>query len=356
MANLTNEQGTFIPPQQANGQAVVPVQPQLAFTPPPPQQPGSDLLGMLSAIAGLGLNIAGAATQTGAAGNGTLQFANSQLDQSAKNKQAQQKYENATKVGQSVYDQAKASNVPKAALGTIKSYAEAGDPDAAARELDRALSELRRKDAEARQDKFYALSEAQQGQQITELGIKQHPAALDAFLTGVADKLGDDDQAGNIKTRLAAEAKRQGITLDQKAVAGLTRELLAAKEAAKSSRKSGMLWWEKDVPKEEWKTPGQIFKDKNKDGIDDFLSLKERKTQYDQAVQLLRAKPNSPRYNQGVELLQQIQGGAPVVPPPGAGKTELKNPGIPAAEWDIIKTDPAAAQKLIQSMAKPPKK
>lgn len=292
--------------------AAAPMRPPVEFAPMPEQPPASETLSLLSALAGLGLNIAGAATGAGAAGNQSLQFAQQQQNQLAQNRQQEQRFNNNITQSKAVVDQARKSNISKTQLETIEAYASTGDADAASRELDRSLSELRRRDSESKAEKQFALNEALGAKRQLDQELRQHPGAVESAIAGFSDSIKDAETVGNIQARLQTTLKKQGVSLTSQAAKDYARQLAAARDEAVSSRKTGgfLGFFQNEAPPEQVKRVGDVVRNNlNQESLSDFENKRGMQKQLNEAVQGLRAKPGTAKYAEGLAKMQALAGG-----------------------------------------------
>lgn len=340
-------------PLQATGNPAQPpatLPEALSFAPAPQQQPASQALGLLSALAGLGLNI-GSAVQGrgGAAGAASTQFANQQLAQSAENGRESGRVKELESEATSLVKRAKASGISGSALDQITTLAQNRQVAAGRQELDRELSLIRQREREQKVDKELTLKEAMMGLKNLNDTVKSHPGAVDSFLSDFSANLRDDDTPGNIQARLQTEARKAGVRMDSKAAKDYAKELFSAKQEAVSSRKTGGFFgmYQQDVPKENWKSPDKVYQEKlsNPNGVAEFKTLSAQREQLKQATAMLRSKPGSARYQQGRQMLADLQAGEQVAPqqttqqmaPPPAPKNDAMDQLRAAAKAGDVK-------------------
>lgn len=143
----------------------------LNFTPAPPQQQASDLMALLQAMGGLGLNIAGAATKTGAVGNQLNQQSMQTQAQAVENQREQNKMQGLEKQSQALWNQAQSMGMPLPQLATVQADLENRDINNAQQNIRWFESALREKKSDART----AVQEARFALQAAEADAKQDP-------------------------------------------------------------------------------------------------------------------------------------------------------------------------------------
>lgn len=161
----------------------------LNFAPAPQQQVGSQTMGLLGALAGLGMNIASAVQgRGGAAGQGTLQFANQQLDQYGRNERENQQLSDAEKQANALLKQATDAGIRGSDLAVVRSLLEARDVPAARSEIDRLLSVLRQQRNEKKAEDKSALNQAKELLNQTTAAIDSHPVARPSIVADFLEK------------------------------------------------------------------------------------------------------------------------------------------------------------------------
>ena len=143
----------------------------LNFTPAPPQQQASDLMALLQAMGGLGLNIAGAATKTGAVGNQLNQQSMQTQAQATENQREQNKMQGLEKQSKALWNQAQSMGMPLPQLATVQADLENRDINNAQQNIRWFESALREK----KQDARTAVQEAKFALQAAEADAAQDP-------------------------------------------------------------------------------------------------------------------------------------------------------------------------------------
>jgi hypothetical protein len=174
----------------------------LNFTPAPPQQQASDLMALLQAMGGLGLNIAGAATKTGAVGNQLNQQSMQTQAQATENQREQNKMQGLEKQSTALWNQAQSMGMPLPQLATVQADLENRDINNAQQNIRWFESALREKKA----DEKSAVQEARFAIQSSESELKQDPNARIAQSLEAIRGL-KDPTLSNIQVKVAPFAK-----------------------------------------------------------------------------------------------------------------------------------------------------
>lgn len=274
----------------------------LNFQPAPQQPYQSDVLALLQGLAGLGLNIAGAVTKTGAVGNSSVAASQAQLQQGVENQRELQKVQAGEAQANALYRQAQAMNMPIQRLNAVKAFGEGRDVNNMQQEIRNYESLLRDK---SQDDKINAAALA------AELQL-QETAARESATTS------PDRHDYYLKTQLIPKLARRGganlgVSNIEVELLGLKDEkghkLFDAKEAKKRSRE---LY-------EVLRQPGffEFYKDKKPEALNDRFApdttayeghVANAKTLASLRAQLKDAK-NLPKVQQ--QYLQMLSGAPP---------------------------------------------
>jgi hypothetical protein len=305
-----------------------PVQPApLAFSPQPAQPPANNLMSILTALGGLGLNVTGIATGAGAAGDGALRASAQLQAQSADNQRETQRAGEAEKEAVAIYKQAKDSGISGSDLDVVRTLGENRQIPQMRSEVDRVLSVMRQRREVVGREREYNVSSATQGLQNLNSTLKTHPGAVESFLADFSDNVKEDDKPGNIQTRLQTEARKAGISMNSESAKQYAKTVLAAREEAKATKKTGGIlgFFQEDAPPEQHKSTRQMLEGKlNLESVNEYKTLTQQREQVKQAVALLRSKPNSPNYQKGLEMWSKIQAGEIVAEAPAESKKNVE--------------------------------
>lgn len=296
---------------QATGNSSNPVVPPqtlpqaLNFSAPPAQPAGSQSLGLLGALAGLGMNIASAVQgRGGAAGQGVLQFANQQLDQYARNERQSQEVADAEKQAKALLKQANDAGIKGSDLGVVTSLLEARDVPAARSEIDRLLSVMRQRRQEGKAEKELALREAMELRRQTQEAAAGHPAARISKVAELLDKDVSPDvmtNAGSLETLLGGLKDDKGRILygnakERKAIA---KQIVSSYREADPSALARMLGYGGSKEEKDGYKKAAINKflqsQITPEAVEDYKTVRQQLDQYNDAVVQLKGNPKAPR-------------------------------------------------------------
>lgn len=353
------------PAQQTPIDVRAPLAPQAA---PPPEHAANAIVGLLSTLSGLGINIAGAATNKVGAGDSVTQFGMNQLAGAAANNKAEDTYKKDSQASLALWPQAisvfkgndKALRVARTLLeqGKYKEVESLMQHQQVLARQDTTDLNKDTRDTSAALGVSQASLKAQDKAIVGDPGFQaaQSTSTLGNFYAGRKDffKSSEELRAAINQNPAAAGFKTK---IDPKASTELFKEYKSSLETKEVPR----TLFGHDIPftgvLPEGSTPQNVlsgFVDQklgkdNKAGFESLQGTLSDNGMKRDAIAKLQINLRSPSITVRRKAIDQasqfLAGGGDV-------QETLKNPGIPEADWAVIKKDPAKAKQLIQSLKK----